>query len=83
MPSKRPESKLKEAYKDTAFKQQRLRSWQPLLTPKAVIPSFFVIGLIFIPIGIVLQMQSDAVRVGIWNIFLPLPSQRRAFFIEY
>ena len=70
---------MKEAYKDTAFKQQRLRSWQPLLTPKAVIPSFFVIGLIFIPIGIVLQMQSDAVRVGFGTILLPPLSKARIF----
>ncbi|KAJ2494478.1 alkylphosphocholine resistance protein lem3, partial [Coemansia sp. RSA 2049] len=36
---------------NTAFKQQRLRAWQPLLTPKSVLPTFFVIGIIFAPIG--------------------------------
>jgi hypothetical protein len=47
---------------DTAFKQQRLKAWQPILTPKTVIPTYFVIGLIFIPIGIGLFIASDRVR---------------------
>ncbi|KAG4096463.1 Lem3/Cdc50 [Neocallimastix lanati (nom. inval.)] len=46
---------------DTAFKQQKLKSWQPLLTPKNVIPIFFVIGIIFIPIGIILYLSSESV----------------------
>jgi hypothetical protein len=51
--SKKPEN--------TAFKQQRLKSWQPLLTPKSVIPAFFIIGLLFVPLGIVLHLASDKV----------------------
>jgi len=46
---------------DTAFKQQKLKSWQPLLTPKNVIPIFFIIGIIFVPIGIVLYLSSESV----------------------
>ncbi|OUM56543.1 hypothetical protein PIROE2DRAFT_18809, partial [Piromyces sp. E2] len=46
----------------TAFKQQRLKSWQPLLTPKNVIPIFFVIGIIFLPIGIALYVSSESVK---------------------
>ncbi|KAI8804282.1 ligand-effect modulator 3 family [Cladochytrium replicatum] len=46
---------------NTAFKQQRLKAWQPLLTPKTVLPTFFVVGLIFIPIGIGLYMASNSV----------------------
>ena len=46
---------------DTAFKQQRLKAWQPLLTPGPVIISFFVIGVVFIPIGAVLYTFSNAV----------------------
>ncbi|KAI8906860.1 CDC50/LEM3 family, partial [Gorgonomyces haynaldii] len=46
---------------DTAFKQQRLKSWQPLLTPKTVIPTFFIVGLIFIPVGIGLYIASSKV----------------------
>jgi hypothetical protein len=53
--SKKPEN--------TAFKQQRLKSWQPLLTPKSVIPSFFIIGLLFVPLGIVLHLASDKVSM--------------------
>jgi len=43
------------------FKQQKLRAWQPILTPKAVIISFLVIGIIFIPVGVVLLVASNSV----------------------
>ncbi|KAL2071890.1 hypothetical protein VTL71DRAFT_13125 [Oculimacula yallundae] len=36
---------------NTAFRQQRLKAWQPILTPKTVLPLFFAIGIIFAPIG--------------------------------
>ncbi|KAJ9066620.1 alkylphosphocholine resistance protein lem3 [Entomophthora muscae] len=32
---------------NTAFKQQRLKSWQPILTPKSVLPTLFILGAIF------------------------------------
>ncbi|DAZ96078.1 TPA: hypothetical protein N0F65_005856 [Lagenidium giganteum] len=51
--SRRPE--------DTPFKQQRLKAWQPILTPNWVIGTFALVGLIFIPIGIVLHMESENV----------------------
>ncbi|KAJ3275238.1 hypothetical protein HDV01_000965 [Terramyces sp. JEL0728] len=57
--SKKPEN--------TSFKQQRLKSWQPLLTPKSVIPAFFIIGLIFIPIGAVLYIASDNVHQTVFD----------------
>ncbi|PVU93265.1 hypothetical protein BB559_003364 [Furculomyces boomerangus] len=44
---------------NTAFKQQRLRAWQPLLTPKTVLPTFFIIGIIFAPIGGILFWASQ------------------------
>lgn len=47
---------------DSAFKQQRLPAWQPLLTAGTVLPSFFVIGIAFIPVGIALLYFSDAVH---------------------
>ncbi|XP_014391266.1 PREDICTED: cell cycle control protein 50A isoform X1 [Myotis brandtii] len=37
---------------NTAFKQHRLPAWQPILTAGTVLPTFFIIGLIFIPTGI-------------------------------
>jgi hypothetical protein len=51
--SKRPE--------DSNFKQQRLKAWQPLLTPNWVIGTFALIGVIFIPIGIIVLLASQSV----------------------
>lgn len=52
--SKKPEN--------TAFKQQRLPAWQPILTAGTVLPAFFIIGLIFIPIGIGLYVTSNNIK---------------------
>lgn len=46
---------------NTAFKQQRLKAWQPILTPKTVIPILFIIGIIFAPIGGLLLWGSNQV----------------------
>jgi len=46
---------------NTAFKQQRLRAWQPILTPKPVILSFLIIGIVFIPLGIGIVISSNEV----------------------
>jgi len=46
---------------DTAFKQQRLKAWQPILTPKWVISSFFAIGVAFIGIAIAIIQASNQV----------------------
>lgn len=46
---------------DTAFKQQRLPAWQPIITANTALPVFLIIGLLFIPIGIVLVVTSDRV----------------------
>jgi len=45
----------------SAFKQQNLPAWQPILTPAAVIVTFILIGVIFIPVGIVLFLASSGV----------------------
>ncbi|TPX30189.1 hypothetical protein SeMB42_g07958 [Synchytrium endobioticum] len=47
---------------NTAFKQQRLKAWQPLLTPNSILPVFFVLGSIFVPIGIGLYVASQKVN---------------------
>ncbi|XP_056151682.1 cell cycle control protein 50A-like [Lampris incognitus] len=47
---------------NTAFKQQRLPAWQPILTAGTVLPAFFVIGLLFIPIGIGLYVTSNNIK---------------------
>jgi len=46
---------------NTAFKQQRLKAWQPILTPKTVLPTLFIIGIIFAPIGGLLIWGSSLV----------------------
>ncbi|KAK9478980.1 ligand-effect modulator 3 family [Lipomyces japonicus] len=47
---------------NTAFRQQRLKAWQPILTPKTVLPLFFTIGIIFAPIGALLLYASFRVQ---------------------
>ncbi|KAJ3020631.1 hypothetical protein HKX48_000477 [Thoreauomyces humboldtii] len=47
---------------NTAFKQQRLKAWQPILTPKTVLPAFFLVGAVFIPLGIGLYIASERVN---------------------
>ncbi|KAJ7762143.1 cell cycle control protein [Mycena metata] len=46
---------------NSAFKQQRLKAWQPILTPKTVLPTFFIIGVLFAPIGGILISGSSLV----------------------
>ncbi|KAI8370777.1 CDC50/LEM3 family [Choanephora cucurbitarum] len=46
---------------DGPFRQQKLPAWQPVLTPRTVIPALFVIGFIFIPIGGLLYWNSGLV----------------------
>ncbi|KAI9598183.1 ligand-effect modulator 3 family [Syncephalis fuscata] len=52
---------------NTAFKQQRLKAWQPILTPKTVLPTLFIIGIIFAPIGGVLFYVSENVTEIVIN----------------
>lgn len=47
---------------ESAFKQQRLPAWQPILTAGTVLPTFFVIGIAFIPVGVGLLYFSDNVK---------------------
>ncbi|KAB5572693.1 CDC50 family protein [Coniochaeta sp. 2T2.1] len=47
---------------NTAFRQQRLKAWQPILTPKTVLPLFFTLGIIFAPIGGLLLWASSKVQ---------------------
>lgn len=46
---------------DGDFQQQNLKAWQPLLTPNWVIGTFFVIAVLFIPIGILVLYLSESV----------------------
>ncbi|KIX09112.1 uncharacterized protein Z518_00190 [Rhinocladiella mackenziei CBS 650.93] len=47
---------------NTAFRQQRLKAWQPILTPKTVLPIFFAIGIVFAPIGGLLLWASYSIQ---------------------
>ncbi|KAL7411776.1 ligand-effect modulator 3 family [Mrakia frigida] len=46
---------------NTAFKQQRLKAWQPILTPRTVLPTLFIIAIVFAPIGGLLIWGSNKV----------------------
>jgi hypothetical protein len=46
---------------NTAFRQQRLAACQPILTPIPVIATFFIIGIIFVPIGSIMLVSSNQV----------------------
>lgn len=46
---------------DSDFYQQRMKAWQPILTPKWVIITFAIIGIPFIVIGFLLKGASDSV----------------------
>ncbi|OIW31572.1 Lem3/Cdc50 [Coniochaeta ligniaria NRRL 30616] len=58
----KPEKKKSRRPANTAFRQQRLKAWQPILTPKTVLPLFFTIGIIFAPIGGLLLYASSKVQ---------------------
>ncbi|XP_038058971.1 cell cycle control protein 50A-like isoform X2 [Patiria miniata] len=47
---------------NTAFKQQRLPAWQPILTAGTVLPAFFIIGIIFVPLGALFLVTSNNVQ---------------------
>jgi len=54
---------------DTAFRQQRLKSWQPILSPRSVLPLLFLVAVIFTPLGIALiyttyNVQQFVVEYG-------------------
>jgi len=54
-------SRLSKRPAATAFKQQQLKAWQPILTPIPVIITFIVLGIVFIPIGVALLVASNSV----------------------
>jgi len=56
-----PESTPSKRPLRTAFKQQQLPAWQPILTPVPVITSFLLVGIVFIPIGVALLLASNSV----------------------
>ena len=49
---------------NTAFKQQRLAAWQPVYEPKSVLPMFFIVGILFIPLGSIFLVSSN----NVWEV---------------
>lgn len=47
---------------NSAFRQQRLKAWQPILSPQSVLPLLIVIAAIFAPIGIGLIITVNNVE---------------------
>ncbi|XP_002128967.2 cell cycle control protein 50A [Ciona intestinalis] len=46
---------------NTAFKQQSMPAWSPIISAKSALPVFFIISLAFVPIGVVLLVTSQSV----------------------
>ncbi|KAI8372765.1 cell division control protein 50 [Radiomyces spectabilis] len=46
---------------DGRFRQQRLPAWQPVLTPKTVLPTLIIVGILFTPIGGLLYWSTNRV----------------------
>ncbi|XP_016382453.1 cell cycle control protein 50B-like [Sinocyclocheilus rhinocerous] len=57
------EGEATERPDNTAFTQQWLPAWQPILSAGIVIPGFLIIGLAFIGIGIGLFLTSQTIQV--------------------
>ncbi|KAJ5078495.1 cell cycle control protein [Anaeramoeba ignava] len=47
--------------KNTPFRQQKLKAWQPILTPRIIIPCSFIFGFFFLLIGILLVVSVNSV----------------------
>lgn len=47
---------------NTAFRQQRLKAWQPILSPQSVLPLLIFVACIFAPIGIGLIVSATNVQ---------------------
>ncbi|SCU77554.1 LANO_0A00672g1_1 [Lachancea nothofagi CBS 11611] len=47
---------------NTAFRQQRLRAWQPILSPQSVLPLLILVSAIFAPIGVALIITANNVQ---------------------
>ncbi|ODV85109.1 hypothetical protein CANARDRAFT_7762 [[Candida] arabinofermentans NRRL YB-2248] len=52
---------------NTAFRQQRLKSWQPILVSKVVLPMLLVVAIICIPIGIAFLLTTYNIQALIVN----------------
>lgn len=67
MSSKKTGELLQNKPDNTAFKQQRLPAWQPLLSAGIVIPIFLIFGFVFIGIGVGLYYTSSGIQETTWD----------------
>eukprot|EP00611_Tribonema_gayanum_P021004 TRINITY_DN394_c0_g1_i2.p1 TRINITY_DN394_c0_g1~~TRINITY_DN394_c0_g1_i2.p1 ORF type:complete len:291 (-),score=96.81 TRINITY_DN394_c0_g1_i2:321-1193(-) len=56
-----PPAEKKNRPKDSAFRQQNMDMWVPILTPRCVVLMFAAVAAAFIPAGVYLYTQSKAV----------------------
>ncbi|EPX75357.1 CDC50 domain-containing protein [Schizosaccharomyces octosporus yFS286] len=87
-------NKKSRAPPNTSFRQQRIKSWQPLLTPKTVLPLFFILGIIFGPLGGGLLYASSTVqelvvdytdceKLANYDTFTEIPSKKFKAAFDY
>ncbi|KAM4724330.1 cell cycle control protein 50B [Anableps anableps] len=60
---KQEQEELSNRPDNTAFTQQRLPAWQPILSAGIVIPGFVLIGLAFIGVGVALFIASRDIQL--------------------
>lgn len=81
-PSNSKKTSKKPKY--SKFSQQELPAWKPILTPGWVIATFTVIGIIFVPIGLVSLFSSESVEEAVFRYDdMCLPSSHVANALEY
>jgi hypothetical protein len=61
-PPERKNGPKKNKPKPSRLRQQKLQSWEPTLTANTVIPTIFLVSLVFIPVGIFLVLASNSVK---------------------
>jgi hypothetical protein len=61
MASETVENEKKNKPKPDQFRQQKLPSWQPIMTPLKVVIAFLAIGVAFVPTGVSLMKESDTI----------------------
>uniref|UniRef100_A0A0G4GIR6 ALA-interacting subunit n=1 Tax=Chromera velia CCMP2878 TaxID=1169474 RepID=A0A0G4GIR6_9ALVE len=62
-----------------AFKQQKLRAWQPVLTPRWVISVFLVTGAVLLGVGGILYASANSVKECVKDYSDPVSGQNSTF----
>ena len=69
---------------DSDFQQQRLKAWQPLLTPPYIIGIFFLVGIVFCIIGaLIITTTSNVIEIQHRYDDLPAASEGAAATCDY